>query len=65
MKDKEWIIKQTDASMRLEGMPLIDQDKDRIRSCVGDQENVEYVIGELVDSYRKSVSAKDISNIRK
>ena len=22
MKDKEWIIKQTDASMRLEGMPL-------------------------------------------
>ena len=65
MKDKEWIIKQKDASMRLEGMPLTDQDKDRIRSCVGDQEKVEYVIGELVDSYRKSVSVKDISNIRK
>ena len=53
MKDKEWIIKQTDASMRLEGMPLTDQEK------------VEHVIGELVDSYRKSVSVKDISNIRK
>lgn len=65
MKDKEWIIKQADASMRLEGMPLTDQDKDRIRSCVGDQEKVEYVIGELVDGYRKSVSAKDISSIRK
>lgn len=65
MKDKEWIIKQTDASMRLAGMPLTDQDKDRIRSCVGDQEKMEYAIGELADSYRKSVSAKDISNIRK
>ena len=65
MKDKEWIIKQTDASMRLEGMPLTDQDKDRIRSCVCEQEKVEYDIGELVDSYRKSVSVKDISNIWK
>ena len=45
MKDKEWIIKQTDASMRLEGMPLTDQDKDRIRSCVGDQEKLsEFII---------------------
>ena len=52
MKDKEWIIKQTDASMRLEGMPLTDQDKDRIRSCVGDQEKVEL---SLIHIYRQSL----------
>lgn len=51
MKDKEWIIKHTDASMRLEEMPFTDQDKDRNRFCVGDLEKVDYVIGELMGSY--------------
>lgn len=51
MKDTEWIIKQVDASMTMEGMPLTSKDKDRIRSCVGDNQKVESTIQDLVRQY--------------
>ncbi len=51
MKDTEWIIKQVDASMAMEGMPLTSKDKDRIRFCVGDNQKVESTIQDLVRQY--------------
>ena len=51
MKDTEWIIKQVDASMAMEGMPLTSKDKDRIRFCVGDNQKVESTIQDLVRKY--------------
>ena len=51
MKDTEWIIKQVDASMAMEGMPLTSKDKDRIRFCVEDNQKVESTIQDLVRQY--------------
>lgn len=51
MKDTEWIIKQVDASMAMEGMPLTRKDKDRIRFCVGNNQKVESTIQDLVRQY--------------
>ena len=51
MPDIELIIKQVDASMAMEGMPLTENDKERIRLCIGDDQKVESTISSLVNKY--------------
>ena len=58
MKDLERIIKDVDASMAMEGMPLTEEDKERIRHCAGDKKKTEQVIAELIRKH--SVKAEDI-----
>lgn len=65
MKDTEWIIKQVDASMAMEGMPLTSKDKDRIRFCAGDNQKVESTIQDLVRQYVTESELKYNNNFAK
>ena len=51
MKNIDRIIEQVDGSMRIEGMPLSETDKDRIRRCVHSEKLVEAEIQALVKKY--------------
>lgn len=48
MKDIERVIEQVNSSMAMEGMPLTNTDKDRIRRCAGDNTKVDKEIAKLV-----------------
>lgn len=48
MRNIETIIKEVNGSMAMEGMPLTEDDKTRIRFCAGDKDKVEKTIAELV-----------------
>ena len=65
MKDTEWIIKQVDASMAMEGMPHTSRDKDRIRFCVGDNQKVESTVQDLVRQYVTESELKYNNNFAK
>jgi len=56
MKDLEKLIDEVNGSMAMEGMPLTQSDKDRIRYCAGNVKLVEKTIAELV---KKHTSARD------
>lgn len=51
MRNIELIIKQVDAFMFMEGMPLTDNYKNRISFCIGDNDKVEDTINSLVNKY--------------
>ena len=51
MRDMEKLIDEVNGSMTIEGMPLTQTDKDRIRRCVGNNELVEKTIAELVKKH--------------
>lgn len=51
MKDLEKLIDEVNASMSMEGMPLTEDDKDRIRRCAGNDELVEKTIAQLVKKH--------------
>lgn len=55
---EKWLVKminEANGSMSMEGMPLTEADKDRMRRCVGNDKLVEETIAELV---RKHTVAK-------
>lgn len=51
MKSIDKIIEQVDGSMRIEGMPLTKEDKERIRRCAGSEKLVEAEIRTLVKKH--------------
>lgn len=51
MQSIEVIIQQVDASMTIENMPLTEEDKKRIRFCIGDNKKVEQEIQKLIQQY--------------
>lgn len=51
MKDLEKLIDEVNGTMAMEGMPLTEADKDRIRCCAGNDELVEKTIAELVKKH--------------
>ena len=51
MKEIEKIIEQTNASMAMESMPLTNEDKDRIRGCIGNERKVEETIATLIKKH--------------
>lgn len=48
MRNIEKIIEEVNGSMTMEGMPLTEDDKTRIRFCAGNKDRVEKTIEELV-----------------
>ncbi len=51
MRDMEKLIEQVDGSMSMEGMPLTQIDKDRIRHCAGNNKLVEKTIDKLIKKH--------------
>ncbi len=51
MMDLKKLIDEVDSSMSMEGMPLTNDDKDRIRRCVGNDKLVEKTIAELIKKH--------------
>jgi len=51
MRDLEKLIDEVNGSMSMEGMPLTQTDKDRIRRCVGNDKLVEETIAELIKKH--------------
>jgi hypothetical protein len=51
MRDLEKLIDEVNGSMSMEGMPLTQTDKDRIRHCAGNDELVEETIAELIKKH--------------
>ena len=47
----ERIIEQVNSSMAMEGMPLTKKDKERIRTCAGNDDKVERMVSELVKKH--------------
>lgn len=55
MNHIERIIEQVDGSMRIEGMPLTREDKERIRRCADSKELVEAEIQALIKKHSAPV----------
>ncbi|MED4954513.1 hypothetical protein GNQ08_18315 [Paenibacillus macerans] len=51
MRDMEKLIEQVDGTMAMEGMPLTQDDKDRIRHCAGNDKLVEETIAKLIKKH--------------
>jgi hypothetical protein len=48
MKDIEQIIREVNGTMSMEGMPITDEDKNRIRDCLRDKNKFDNTIKELI-----------------
>lgn len=59
MRNLEKLIEQVNGSMSIEGMPLTESDKDRIRRCAGNDAKVEEAVTELV---KKHTSFREYSH---
>lgn len=55
MSESERIIKNVNATMSMEGMPLTDEDKERLLLCLSRKKSFEATVDELINRYRKSV----------
>ncbi len=54
MSESERIIANVNATMSMEGMPLTDEDKERIRLCLSGKKSFEVAVSELINHYKKS-----------
>jgi hypothetical protein len=52
MRNIEKIIKEVNGSMAMEGMPLTEDDKNRMRLCAGDRDKVDNMVSELIEKHR-------------
>lgn len=52
MRDLEKLINEVNGSMAMEGMPLTQADKDRIRRCARNDKLVEETIAELIKKHK-------------
>ena len=52
MRNIEKIIKEVNGSMAMEGMPLSEEDKNRMRLCAGDRDKVDKMVSELIEKHR-------------
>ncbi len=55
MSETDRIIANVGATMSMEGMPLTDEDKERLRLCLSGRKSFEATVDELITRYRKSV----------
>jgi hypothetical protein len=51
MKDVEKIIGEVNGTMAIEGMPLTDQDKDRLRECITGKTSYDEMVRRLVKKH--------------
>ena len=54
VKDIEQLINEVNGTMAIEGMPLTQDDKQRIRDCLNDDKLFEKTIAELVEKHSVS-----------
>lgn len=52
MKDIEQIIKEVDGTMTIEGIPLNEEDKDRIRLCLSNMVSFEEMRRKIIEKHR-------------
>ena len=55
MSETERIIANVNATMTMEGMPLTNEDKARIRDCIEGRKSFENTVKELVEYYKKAI----------
>lgn len=55
MSETERIIANVNATMAMEGLPLTEEDKSRIKDCVEGRKSFNDTIKELVDYYKKAI----------
>ncbi|MDR1703213.1 MAG: antitoxin VbhA family protein [Clostridiales bacterium] len=51
MRDIEQTIREVDATMAIEGMPLTEEDKSRLRSILRGEINYDAAIKQIIDKY--------------
>lgn len=57
MSEIEKIVNDVDSSMSMEGLPLTNEDKDRIKICLADPTLVDRMISDLLAKHTVSVKA--------
>ena len=58
MSDIEKIVREVDSSMAMEGLPLTNEDKDRIRKCLSEPLSVDHIINGLLVKHAVPVRAR-------
>lgn len=58
MSDIEKIVREVDCSMAMEGLPLTNEDKDRIRKCLSEPLSVDRIINGLLAKHAVPVRAR-------
>ena len=58
MSDIEKIVREVDSSMAMEGLPLTNEDKDRIRKCLSEPLAVDRIINGLLAKHAVPVRAR-------
>ncbi len=53
MDKTEQIIKEIDGSMRIEGMPLTEDDRNNLRVCIAEPDKTDIIINSIVDHYTR------------
>lgn len=53
MTKQERIIENVNASMAMEGMPLTEKDKQRIRDCLGGKTTFQDAVNEIIRKHAK------------
>ena len=53
MRDIEQKIREVDSTMTMEGMPLTDADKARLRGVLSGENNAETVVRQLVEKHTR------------
>jgi hypothetical protein len=51
MRDVEQTIREVNGTMAMEGMPLTDEDKNRLRDILHDRVSIDMVIKQLTEKY--------------
>ena len=49
--DMENIVKNIDFSMTMEGMPLTNEDKNRLRDCLNGKSDIDTILQELIKKH--------------
>lgn len=55
MSEAERIVANVNASMEMEGMPLTEDEKNRIKDCIEGRKSFDEEIKKLVEYYKKAV----------
>lgn len=54
MSNVERIIENVDATMDMEGMPLLQEDRERVKECIEGKVSFEYAVALLIKKYTRT-----------
>ncbi len=55
MRDVEQLIREVNGTMAIEGMPLTDEDKKRVRDIIIGRTRIDDIINQLKDKYKAQI----------